>query len=270
MKTEEKVMKKLFSLVLATALVISMIGCGKTEAAGTSAEASATATEGVLKVGMEIGYPPFEYFDADGTTPIGVDVELANALGEKMGMEVELVDTAWDGIFAGLGKGDYDCVISAVTITSERLIDYDFSNPYIQNYQCIVTMADAAVKPADPSELEGLSIAYQEETTSDDFITTYAEENALNVEPFEYAKVMNCYDDLANGRVDAIVCDSTVASSYLGEGSEFEQTWIQEADAEEFGVCIQKGNTALVDQVNTALEELKNDGTLDKILDTYF
>jgi polar amino acid transport system substrate-binding protein len=131
-------------------------------------------------------------------------------------------------------------------------------------------MADAAVKPADPSELEGLSIAYQEETTSDDFITTYAEENALNVEPFEYAKVMNCYDDLANGRVDAIVCDSTVASSYLGEGNEFEQTWIQEADAEEFGVCIQKGNTALVDQVNTALDELKNDGTLDKILGTYF
>jgi polar amino acid transport system substrate-binding protein len=104
MKKEEKVMKKLFSLVLATALVISMIGCGKTEAAGTSAEASATATEGVLKVGMEIGYPPFEYFDADGTTPIGVDVELANALGEKMGMEVDLVDTAWDGIFAGLQK----------------------------------------------------------------------------------------------------------------------------------------------------------------------
>jgi polar amino acid transport system substrate-binding protein len=240
-------MKRIVKLVLVLTLALSMVACGKTE------------DEDVLKVGMEIGYPPFEYFDDDGSTPIGVDVELAYEIGERIGMEVELVDTAWDGIFAGIDKGDYDCVISAVTITSDRLLDFDFSTPYIQNYQCIVSLAGSDIQPASPEELDGLKIAYQEETTSDEFVTVFAEENGLDIEVFEYAKVMNCYDDLLNGRVDVIVCDSTVASSYVGEDSEFVQTWIQDSDAEEFGVCIKKGNTELLEKINAALDEMKND-----------
>ncbi len=250
-------MKKLFGLVLVMVLAMSFAGCGAKE-------------ENVLKVGMEIGYPPFEYFDTDGTTPIGVDVELANALAEKMGVEVELVDTAWDGIFAGLEKGDYDCIISAVTISPDRLLDYSFSDPYIQNFQCIVTLNDAAVKPADPSQMAGLKVGYQEETTSDMYITDYALNNGFEIDPYEYAKVIDVFSDLENGRLDAVICDSTVASSYLGEGTVFEQSWIQSEEAEEFGVCIKQGNDELVEKINAALAELKADGTLDEILAKYF
>ena len=250
-------MKKLLSLGLVLLMAASFVGCGAKD-------------ENVLKVGMEIGYPPFEYYDADGTTPIGVDVELANALGEKLGVEVELIDTAWDGIFAGLEKGDYDCIISAVTISPDRLLDYSFSKPYIQNYQCIVTLSDAAVKPATPDELAGLKVGYQEETTSDMYITDYALNNGFEIDPYEYAKVIDVFSDLENGRLDAVICDSTVASIYLGEGSGFEQTWIQEDSPEEFGICIKKGNDELVEKIDAALSQLQEDGTVDSILAKYF
>jgi len=251
-------MKKLLGLALAMIMAVSMVGCGSKDSSD------------VLKVGMEVGYPPFEYYDTDGTTMIGVDVELAQAIGEKLGMKVELVDTAWDGIFAGLEKGDYDCIMSGVTITSDRLLDYAFSTPYIENYQCIVTLADAAVKPTDPSMCAGLKVGYQEETTSDYYITDYALNNNITVDTYEYAKVLDCFSDLENGRLDAVICDSTVASSYLGDGSVYEQTWIQNSDPEEFGVCIKQDNTELVDKVNQALADLKADGTLDAILAKYF
>ena len=165
-------MKKIVSVLAAAAMILTATACSSGSGSsaansdpGASDSADSTASDGFkvekLRVGSDVAYPPFEYFDTDGTTPIGVDMELAEAIGEKLGCEVEIVNTGWDGIFAGLSKGDYDVVISAVTITSERLLDFDFSDPYIENWQSIVVMSDAAVKPADPSELAGLRVGYQ-------------------------------------------------------------------------------------------------------------
>ena len=118
-------MKKLLAVLMTLTLTAAMFtGCGSSSGSktdtgneGTSTEADTTAGDassdgGTLRVGMEIGYPPLEYYDDDGVTPIGIDVELANALAEEMGVKVELIDTAWAGIFAGLDKGDYGCIIS--------------------------------------------------------------------------------------------------------------------------------------------------------------
>lgn len=292
--------KKIVAVLTAAMLVCSLVACGSksdepaadvettpeatpeaeapeaTPEAETPEETPADAGIGdKLRVGMEIGYPPFEYFDSDGVTPIGVDVELANALGEVLGVEVELIDTAWDGIFAGLVKGDYDCIISAVTITPERLIDFDFSTPYIENWQCLVSLVDD-VQVTSLAECEGLRVGYQEETTSDIYITDYIDANGASIETYEYAKVIDVFNDLELGRLDAIICDSTVATSYLGEGSSYAITWQQgteegdDSEPEQFGVCIQKGNTALVDAINGALEQLEADGTLADILSRYF
>ncbi len=252
-------MKKLTSMLLLCVLVLTMCaGCGKEE-------------KPTLKVGMEIGYPPFEYYDLDGETPIGVDVELAYALGEELGMEVELVDTAWAGIFEGVNKGDYDCVISAVTINAERLLEHDFTDSYIENYQCIVSLKDSAIKPADPSECEGLRVGYQEETTSDIYITNYQSENNVTIQTFEYAQVINAFTELEFGRVDAVICDSTVAASYVSDPeSIYEITWQQEGDPEVFGICLKKGNTELQQKLNEALAALKENGKLDEILKKYF
>ncbi len=95
-------------------------------------------TGGILKVGMEIGYPPMEYLASDGKTKLGFDVDIANEIGELLGIEVEFINTAWDGIFAGLEKGEYDCIISAVSITEERQAKYILTEPYVSNKQQII------------------------------------------------------------------------------------------------------------------------------------
>lgn len=252
-------MKKILSVLAAAAVALTCAGCN-----------SADSGKKKLKVGSDVAYPPFEYMDTDGQTPIGVDMELAAALAEKMGMEVEICNVGWDGIFAGLEKGDYDVVISAVTITPERLEDFIFSDPYIENWQSIVVMSDAEKKPASPAELEGLRVGYQEETTSDIYLTNYIKENGITVETSEYATVMNAYEDLAAGRLDAVISDSTVAARYIAE-DRYTQSWLQsEGEPELFGVCIPKDNTQLRDDINKAMAEIKADGTLDKIINTYF
>ncbi|MDR3314483.1 MAG: transporter substrate-binding domain-containing protein [Oscillospiraceae bacterium] len=97
-----------------------------------------TIKAGTLTVGSEISYPPMEYTE-DGTTYQGFDIDVAKALGELLGLKVEFVDSAWQGIFDGLGKGSYDCVISSVSITPERQAAYILTEPYVANALCIVT-----------------------------------------------------------------------------------------------------------------------------------
>lgn len=98
-----------------------------------------TISDGTLTVGMEIGYPPMEYMDESGLNPMGFDVDLSYALGELLDLDVELVNTAWDGIFAGLDKEQYDVVISSVSITPERQEAYELTEPYVSNQLVIVT-----------------------------------------------------------------------------------------------------------------------------------
>jgi len=96
-------------------------------------------TPGVFSVGADIGYPPMEYYDNDGMTPIGFDIDVGKAIAELLGLEYKVIDTAWDGIFEGVVRGDYDCIISSVSITPARLQVYLFTDPYIANALCIVT-----------------------------------------------------------------------------------------------------------------------------------
>lgn len=101
-----------------------------------------TIKDGVLMVGMEVGYPPMEYLDDDGLTPIGFDVELSAKIGELLGVEVELVNTAWDGIFAALDKGEFDLIMSSVSITPDRQEKFILTEPYISNKIVLVVPMD--------------------------------------------------------------------------------------------------------------------------------
>ncbi|MBR3549569.1 MAG: amino acid ABC transporter substrate-binding protein [Treponema sp.] len=224
-----------------------------------------TIEQGTLKIGMEVGYPPFEYFDADGTTPIGFDVQLGAEIARRLGLKVEYVDTAWDGIFAGLDTNRYDIIISAMTITADRLANYNFSKAYIGNAQSIIVHKDSDKGITTPSDLEGLKVGFQAETTSDFYMRNLRERTGLNFEGAGYDKVMNAYDDLKFKRIDAVCSDSLVAVKYLTEdNSEFKKVW--EGVAEEFfGVCISKKNPALLEKVNKAMDDMIADGTLSKI-----
>ncbi len=252
---------------------------GKTEEAASesaektgdaaSSDAPKTLKDGVLTIGIQVDYPPFEQYDSDGVTPIGFDCDIIESIAEGMGLEVEYIDTAWEGIFAGLDTDKYDLIISGVTITEERLAKYDFSDPYIQNYQCMVVKKDSGVSAKSPEELDGLKVAFQAETTSDIYMTELID-NGLNCEPFEYEKILECFAELESGRVDAVVCDSTVTYPYLSKAdTPYEMVWKQEEAPEEFGICLKKGSP-LTAPVNEGLKELTENGKLDEFMNKWF
>jgi len=255
-------MKKAIFAVCALLLVSGVLFAG-----GAKESGGLTLQQGVLSVGMEIGYPPMEYFDADGKTPIGFDVSMAKALAEKMGLQVKFVDTAWDGIFAGVDTSKYDCIISSVTINAARQAKHNFSKPYIQNTLAIVLPKNSPRTIRTPQDLAGLGVAYQEETTSDDYMTELAEEG-MKFTPYEYDKVMYCFDEMKLGRVDAIITDLLVAYEYLVRSPELEIVW--QGGEEEFGICMKKGNDALTNAINSALDSLFADGTMLKISNEIF
>jgi len=248
-------MKRITAVIFVLAVIAVLAGCSK-ESGGL------TLKKGVLMVGMEIGYPPMEYMADDGKTPIGFDVEFSKALAKKMKLEVEFVDTAWDGIFAGVNTKKYDCIISSVTINEARQAAHNFSKPYIQNTLAIVLPKNSKHKVSSPLDLAGLGVAYQEETTADDYMTDLADKG-MKFTPYEYDKVMYCFDELRLGRVDVIITDLLVAYEYIARSEIFEIVW--QGGDEEFGVCMRKGNDVLTTAINKAIDELFEDGTMLRI-----
>ena len=290
-------MKKLFALTIAVMMILSFAACtaqdataeatAAPEAAATDAAAEATAApeaaastidmsgvklmqDGVLNVGMEIGYPPFEDFAEDGTTPIGYDIDFAKALSEKLGLTVNFVNTAWDGIFQGIGV-NYDCVISAVTITDERKETMLFSESYINNYQAVVVRADSTAKIASFLDLNGLAIAVQKETTSDILMSDYVSTGSITCTISANEKIVTCFTQLENGEVDAVVVDSTVADGYLASNPDkFVKIFQDESEPEQFGVAMALDNTALQTAINAAIGELTSEGFFTSNYDYWF
>jgi len=209
-----------------------------------------------------------EYLAEDGKTPIGFDVEMAKAIADKIGLELKLVDTRWDGIFAGVETRKYDCIISSVTITPARLVAHNSSKPYIQNTLALVLRKDSPLNITSPEELTGLGVAYQEETTSDYFMADLADKG-LVFTPYEYDKVMYCFTEMELNRVDAIMTDLLVAYEYIARpNSPFKIVW--QGGEEELGICIKKGNDALTEAIDKALDELFEDGTMLRISNDIF
>jgi polar amino acid transport system substrate-binding protein len=254
---------------IAFLMVVVLTATGVLFAGGKKEAGGLTLNKGVLAIGMEIGYPPMEYFGDDGKTPIGFDVEMGKAIAAKMGLEPRFVDTAWDGIFAGVEANKYDCIMSSVTINPVRQAAHNFSKPYVSNTLAMVLLKDTKVTARSPEECVGLDVAYQDETTSEHYMREL-ESKGLNFNLREYEKVMYCFDELKLGRVDVIVTDLLVAYEYIAQAnSPFEIVW-ESSEPEQFGICIKKGNNALTDAINKALDELFADGTMLKISNETF
>ena len=279
--------KKILSLMMTAAMAVALAGCGSagsgadaasgsvtaaaeagSQAADTSSVASSglTLKDGTLMVGTEIGYPPMEYFDTDGSTPIGYDVEIAQALADHLGLKLELVDTAWDGIFAGVKTDKYDCIISSVSITAERQEEFNMTTPYVSNHTVLIVPVDSDIDSLEA--LNGHSTAVQAETTSDDYMKEHGGE--LGVELFQYDKVINCFDDLKAGRTDSVFTDSVVAAYYLGDDAAAYKTVWENDELEPIGICLKKGNDELTNKLEEALDAIYADGTMGKIAEKYF
>ena len=274
-------MKKIIALALALAMMLSFAACTAKEAPAEPAAATAAAAtvdmsavklmqDGVLTVGMEIGYPPFEDFAEDGTTPIGYDVDFAKALGDKLGVTVNFVNTAWDGIFQGIGV-NYDCVISAVTITPERKESMLFSEPYINNYQAVVVTKDFAGKIGSFLDLNNMAIAVQKETTSDHLMSDYVSTGSITATISANEKITTCFTQLENGEVDAVVVDSTVADGYLASNPDkFVKAFQDENEPEQFGVAMALDNTTLQAAINEAIVQLTAEGFFESNVAYWF
>ncbi|MEM5770068.1 MAG: transporter substrate-binding domain-containing protein [Bacillota bacterium] len=270
--------KKIIAMILSVVMLISLAACAASEPSETTSDITSTIDlsgvtliqDGTLTIGVEIGYPPFEDFAEDGTTPIGYDVDFAHALGEKLGLEVNFVNTAWDGIFQGIDV-NYDCVISAVTITDERKETMIFSDPYINNYQAVVVKSDFAGQIDSFMDLDGLAIAVQKETTSDILMSNYVDTGSINCTISANEKVTTCFTQLENGEVDAVVVDSTVADGYLASNpGTFVKAFQDESEPEQFGVAIGMENTALQAAINEAIAQLTAEGFFEENYEYWF
>lgn len=289
--------KKLLALTLSLCMALPLAGCGGTKApAQTPAETKAADTasaetkaddaasaetkaadsastgevktlkDGVLMVGMEIGYPPMEYYDTDGSTPIGFDVEVGKAIASYLGLSYEPIDTAWDGIFAGVDTDKYDCIISCVSITEERQKAFNITKPYVSNHTVLIVPNDSDIDSLEA--LKGRTTAVQMETTSDYYMKENGEK--LGVELFQLDKVINCFDLLKTKRTDSVFTDSVVAAYYLGDDALNYKTVWENTELEPIGICLKKGNDGLTAKIEEALDALSKDGTLAKISEKYF
>ena len=268
--------RKIFAMLLAAAMLcVSFVGCGSDDSKNDVSSAAAVQgsvdvsnvkliKEGTLTVGMEIGYPPFED-KAENGDPIGYDVDLVYALADKMGLEVNIVDTAFDVIFAGIGT-NYDCVVSAVTITDERRENCLFSEPYIDSYQAVVVKKGSDIKIESLKDLSGKSVALQDATTSkallEDMIKTGTVTDC-KMGPSE--KVLTAFTALDNGEYDVVLCDSPVADTYITNyPDKYELAFLDKENVEQFGVAMAKNDVELQTAVNEAMKQLKEEGFFEE------
>ncbi|NLW10030.1 MAG: basic amino acid ABC transporter substrate-binding protein [Firmicutes bacterium] len=220
------------------------------------------AARPVLRVGTDAAYEPFEYIDEDGNFA-GFDIELITMIAEEMGRELELQNVQWDGIIPGLMNGNYDCLISAMTITEERMKQINFSDPYFTIKQAIVVREDD-YSITGPADLAGKTIAVQNGTTGD----LYASQiEGVRMKRFDTNP--QAIQELLNKNADAAVMDDLVAYQAIAKMKGLRMIEIADAEVENYGIGVKKGNDELLAEINKALATLRENGKLDALIEKY-
>lgn len=213
---------------------------------------------GEIKIGVDDSYPPMEYRD-DKNNLIGFDVDMGNAIGKKLGVNMKWVPTAFDGIIPALQSKKFDIIIASLSITDKRKQIIGFSEPYIQGGPIIITLkGDNSIKTAD--DFKGKVVGVQLGSTGE----TATDKISGVKEIKRYEKITEALMDLAAKRVEAVVADDQVGRYYIGLDPAKYQVAGKMAD-EPFGIGFRKDDTALNSAVQKAIDELKAEGTLSKI-----
>ncbi|HEY6631664.1 MAG TPA: amino acid ABC transporter substrate-binding protein [Rhizobiaceae bacterium] len=218
---------------------------------------------GVIRIGTEGTYAPFTYHDASGKL-VGFDVEIGEAVAEKLGVKPEFVEGKWDGLIAGLDVNRYDAVINQVGITEERKQKFDFSDPYIASKAALIVREDNAdIKGF--GDLKGKKAA-QSLTSNYGKMAEEAGAELVGTDGFDQSIAL-----VVQGRADATLNDSL---SFLDFKKKQPDAPVKIAatadDASYSGIIVRKGDPELVAAINQALKDIKADGTYQKIADTYF
>ncbi len=258
--------------VLLVALASVAVACGgggsteateSTETTSESTEEAGGSEEAAkpLTVGSDIPYPPFEQGKPGHYT--GFDVELMDAIGEKIGREPEFQDTSFETIFRDVGQGKFEAVISAATITEEREKEVAFSDPYYLSEQAILVKEGSEIKGL--AELEGKVVGAQQGTTGLELGKQKA--NASELRP--YPEGPDAINALKAGTVEAVIIDAPVAQNAVEQegGVEIAEKVPTE---EEYGIALAKDNTELLEEINQGLAEVIEDGTYTTIFEKWF
>ena len=238
-------------LILAAAAGVALAGGGK-EPAGKMAN---------IVIATDATWPPMEMVNEQKQI-VGFDIDLMNAAAKAGGFTVEFKNTAWDGIFAGLEAGEYDAVMSSVTITDERKQTMDFSVPYINAGQILVVRKE--LMGVDKLEqLKGKNVGAQIGTTG-----SFEIEKVAGVTLKTYDEIGLAFEDLANGRIEAVVCDTPVAAQFALQNDNYKGKLkiVGKPFTEEYyGVAVKKGNSKVLEAINKGLEKVLKTDTYAQI-----
>ena len=246
-------MKKIIAMLLTAAISVSLIACGSS--AGSSSS------------GTNAEFPPFEYLGDNGE-PDGFDMALIKAIGEKLGVEVEIQNMEFGSLITSIGS-KIDIAVAGMTVTEERKNAVDFSDSYYDAVQFVILPADSTI--AESKDLLGKTIGCQLGTTGEYLIDDLIAEDGTTQKK-SYNKAVDAVNDLLNGRLDCVIIDKNPAmvfqSNYpdqlkLTEGAAFG------CEAEQYAIAMPKGDTALAEKINAALAEIRTDGTFDKLVEQY-
>ena len=257
---EELNMKKYLALLLAAIMALSLAACASTSKTEETASAK-------LTMATEATFPPYEYYDGDAI--VGIDVEVAQAIAEKLGMELEVTDIAFDSIIPGIQTGKYDMGMAGMTVTDERKEQVNFSDSYATGVQVVIVKDDSPITSVDDLFADGAStvVGTQAGTTGFIYATSDIEDVGLGTVK-SFGKTTDAVEALKNGQVDCVILDNEPAKALVAanEGLHILDT---EYAVEDYAIAIAKENTDLLEKVNKALSELTADGTLQSIVDKY-
>lgn len=269
--------RQFFGATSAFALTALLAGCGGTTGASTDAKTTAAsdsassdgatgaASTGTLIVGFDAGYPPYGYVGDDGSYT-GFDLDLAQAVCDKNGWEVQLEPIDWDAKDALLGSGQINCIWNGFTMEG-REDDYTFSEPYMLNEQVVVVKADSDIKSME--DLAGKTVLTQVDSAALDVLQGDQADLAGTFKELQtIGDYNNAFMQLESGMVDAVACDLSIADYQMAAKPDEFRT-LGALSSEHYAVGFAKGDTATADAVNAALKELDRDGTVKELCEKY-
>lgn len=250
-------MKKLVALMLSVVMLMGLAACG-----GGDAQTGGDSQSGKEKLVMATNaeFPPYEYYE--GGEVVGIDAEVAAAIADKLGMELEISDMAFDSILVAVQSGQADMGMAGMTVTPDRLENADFSTTYATAHQVVIVKEDSPIATLD--DLAGNKIGVQTNTTGDIYATDDFGDEAV----MRYNKGADAVVALNQDMIQAVLIDLEPAKSFVAAnpGLKILET---EYATEEYAIAFAKNNTELLEKVDAALQELIADGTVQQIVDKY-
>lgn len=262
-------MKRKFSLLALTLFIASILlaGCGSTKQAASDTSLQDIKSKGKFVVGLDDSFPPMGFRDENNNI-VGFDIDLAKEVAKRMGVQVEFKPVQWDGIIMSLNNKDIDVIWNGLTITEKRQQEIAFSKVYLENKQIIVTKADSAIKTK--KDLTGKVVGLQLGSSSE----TALNADTATAKSLKEIKKFNTNTeallDLKNGRVDAVVIDEVVGRYYAAKTPNVYTVLNEDLGKESYGVGFRKTDVTFKNEVDKVLDEMKADGTADKISQQWF